>query len=96
VRDEPLVREGIVHVLAEADMDVVGAAGDATTLLDQVRRHRPDVVVTDIQCRRIAPMTGCGPHRPFTPPNPSRNNSRIRRAASAGANMPTGADEPPP
>jgi DNA-binding NarL/FixJ family response regulator len=47
--DQPLVREGIVHVLAEADMDVVAVAGDATTLLDQVRRHRPDVVVTDIQ-----------------------------------------------
>ena len=30
-------------------MDVVAVAGDATTLLDQVRRHRPDVVVTDIQ-----------------------------------------------
>jgi len=43
------VREGIVHVLTDADMDVVGVAGDATTLLDQVRRHRPDVVVTDIQ-----------------------------------------------
>src|SRR6478752_1680803 len=30
-------------------MDVVGVAGDATNLLDQARRHRPDVVVTDIQ-----------------------------------------------
>ena len=47
--DQPLVREGIVHVLAEAGMDVVGVAGDATTLLDQARGHRPDVVVTDIQ-----------------------------------------------
>jgi DNA-binding NarL/FixJ family response regulator len=47
--DQPLVREGIVHVLTEAGMDVVGAAGDVTTLLDQARRHRPDVVVTDIQ-----------------------------------------------
>jgi DNA-binding NarL/FixJ family response regulator len=47
--DQPLVREGIVHVLTEAGMDVVGVAGDATTLLDQARRHRPDVVVTDIQ-----------------------------------------------
>ena len=47
--DQPLVREGIVHVLTEAGMDVVGVAGDATTLLDQARRHCPDVVVTDIQ-----------------------------------------------
>jgi len=43
------VRAGIVHVLTEAGMDVVGVAGDATTLLDQARRHCPDVVVTDIQ-----------------------------------------------
>ena len=47
--DQPLVRAGIVHVLTEAGMDVVGVAGDATPLLDQARRHRPDVVVTDIQ-----------------------------------------------
>jgi DNA-binding NarL/FixJ family response regulator len=47
--DQPLVRAGIVHVLTEAGMDVVGVAGDATNLLDQARRHRPDVVVTDIQ-----------------------------------------------
>ena len=43
------MREGIVHVQTDAGMDVVGVAGDATTLLDQARRHRPDVVVTDIQ-----------------------------------------------
>ena len=43
------MRAGIVHVLTEAGMDVVGVAGDATNLLDQARRHRPDVVVTDIQ-----------------------------------------------
>ena len=47
--DQPLVREGIVHVLTEAGMDIVGVTGDATTLLDQARRHLPDVVVTDIQ-----------------------------------------------
>jgi DNA-binding NarL/FixJ family response regulator len=47
--DQPLVREGIVRVLADAGMDVVAVAGDATTLLDATRRHRPDVVVTDIQ-----------------------------------------------
>jgi DNA-binding NarL/FixJ family response regulator len=47
--DQPLVREGIVSVLADAGMDVVAVAEDATTLLDATRRHRPDVVVTDIQ-----------------------------------------------
>jgi DNA-binding NarL/FixJ family response regulator len=47
--DQPLVREGIVRVLADAGMDVVAVAEDATTLLDATRRHHPDVVVTDIQ-----------------------------------------------
>ena len=47
--DEPILREGIVHVLTEAGIDVVAAAGDATELQSKVRVYRPDVVVTDIQ-----------------------------------------------
>src|SRR4051794_25468532 len=47
--DEPIMREGLVHVLAEADLDVVGAAGDATDLVRKALAHRPDIVITDIQ-----------------------------------------------
>jgi DNA-binding NarL/FixJ family response regulator len=47
--DEPLVREGVVHVLREAGMEVVGVAADADDLLRKVGAHRPDVVVTDIR-----------------------------------------------
>jgi DNA-binding NarL/FixJ family response regulator len=47
--DEPLLREGIAHVLTEAGMDVVSAAGSATELQAKARAYRPDVVVTDIQ-----------------------------------------------
>jgi DNA-binding NarL/FixJ family response regulator len=47
--DEPLLREGISHVLAQAGMDVVSAAGSATELQAKARAYRPDVVVTDIQ-----------------------------------------------
>jgi DNA-binding NarL/FixJ family response regulator len=47
--DEPLVREGIVHVLQSAGFDVVGVAGDAPDLLRKAGAHKPDVVVTDIQ-----------------------------------------------
>ena len=47
--DEPILREGIVHVLTEAGIDVVSAAGDATELQAKVRAYHPDVVVTDIQ-----------------------------------------------
>jgi DNA-binding NarL/FixJ family response regulator len=47
--DQPLVREGIVHVLADSGFDVVGTAGDARELVRKARSGRPDVVVTDIQ-----------------------------------------------
>jgi DNA-binding NarL/FixJ family response regulator len=47
--DQPLVREGIVRVLEEAGLEVVGVAGDAENLLRKVGAHHPDVVVTDIQ-----------------------------------------------
>ncbi|MGZ4222710.1 MAG: response regulator transcription factor [Solirubrobacteraceae bacterium] len=47
--DEPLVREGIVHVLERAGFEVVGVAGDAPDLIRKTNAHKPDVVVTDIQ-----------------------------------------------
>ena len=47
--DEPLVREGIVHVLERAGFDVVGVAGDAPDLIRKTNAHKPDVVITDIQ-----------------------------------------------
>jgi len=47
--DDPLVREGILHVLGTAGFDVVGAAADARELVRLAKAHDPDVVVTDIQ-----------------------------------------------
>jgi DNA-binding NarL/FixJ family response regulator len=47
--DQPIVREGIVHVLQDSGFDVVGTAGDARDLIRKVRTYRPDIVVTDIQ-----------------------------------------------
>ncbi len=47
--DQPLVREGVVHVLSDAGLDVVAVAADAEDLIRKVRAHKPDVVVTDIQ-----------------------------------------------
>jgi DNA-binding NarL/FixJ family response regulator len=47
--DQPLVREGIVRVLEEAGLEVVGVAGDAEDLVRKAGAHHPDVVVTDIQ-----------------------------------------------
>jgi DNA-binding NarL/FixJ family response regulator len=47
--DQPIVREGIVHVLADSGFDVVGTAADARDLVRKAHYDRPDVVVTDIQ-----------------------------------------------
>jgi DNA-binding NarL/FixJ family response regulator len=47
--DQPIVREGIVHVLDSSGFDVVATATDASDLMGKVRVHLPDVVVTDIQ-----------------------------------------------
>jgi len=46
--DSFLLRAGVVRVLEAAGFVVVEAS-DAAELLDQVREHRPDVVVTDIR-----------------------------------------------
>jgi DNA-binding NarL/FixJ family response regulator len=47
--DQPILREGIVHILQDCGFEVVATAGDAQELVRKVRTYRPDVVVTDIQ-----------------------------------------------
>jgi DNA-binding NarL/FixJ family response regulator len=47
--DQPIVREGIVHVLEDSGFEVVGTAADARDLVRKAQLDRPDVVVTDIQ-----------------------------------------------
>ena len=46
--DQPLFREGVIHVLRESGFDVVATASDADDLVRKARSHTPDVVVTDI------------------------------------------------
>ena len=47
--DSVLLREGIVRLLEEAGMEVVGQAGDADELLRKVRAHKPDAAVVDVR-----------------------------------------------
>jgi DNA-binding NarL/FixJ family response regulator len=47
--DSVLLREGIVRILEEGDIEVVGQAGDAEDLLRKVRAHKPDVAIVDIR-----------------------------------------------
>jgi DNA-binding NarL/FixJ family response regulator len=47
--DQPIVREGIVHVLEDGGFEVVGTAENARDLVRIAGIQRPDVVITDIQ-----------------------------------------------
>jgi DNA-binding NarL/FixJ family response regulator len=47
--DSVLLRQGLVHLLADADMDVVAAVDDADQLLRAVDEHHPDICVVDIR-----------------------------------------------
>ncbi len=47
--DDVLLREGIASLLNGAGFDVVGQAGDATTLIEIVREQVPDLAVVDIR-----------------------------------------------
>ena len=47
--DTMLTREGIVRLLGDAGIDVVGEVGDAESLLRKVSLTRPDVVLVDIK-----------------------------------------------
>src|SRR5260370_32498093 len=47
--DQAFVREGIVHVLTDGGLDVVGTTEDGGDLVRMARVYGPDVVVADIQ-----------------------------------------------
>jgi DNA-binding NarL/FixJ family response regulator len=55
--DSILLREGVARLLVEAGFEVVGQAGDAEELLEQVKAHEPDVAIVDI---RMPPDTDGG------------------------------------
>jgi DNA-binding NarL/FixJ family response regulator len=47
--DSTLLREGLVRLLEEADIEVVGQARDADELMLKVRSYSPDVAIVDIR-----------------------------------------------
>jgi DNA-binding NarL/FixJ family response regulator len=47
--DSTLLREGVVRLLEEAGLEVVGQAGDGEELLRKVRAHKPDVALVDVR-----------------------------------------------
>ena len=50
VDDHPVVREGIRHMLmTQADIDVVGEAGNGREAIDMITAEQPDVALMDLQ-----------------------------------------------
>jgi DNA-binding NarL/FixJ family response regulator len=50
VDDHPVFREGIAALLADqADMALIGEAGNGREAIEQFRTHRPDVTLMDLQ-----------------------------------------------
>ncbi|GII75137.1 DNA-binding response regulator [Sphaerisporangium rufum] len=47
--DSVLLREGLVRLLADGDIETVAAAGDGPGLVAAVREHRPDLAVVDVR-----------------------------------------------
>jgi DNA-binding NarL/FixJ family response regulator len=47
--DSVLLREGIVRLLEEAGLEVVGQAGDGEELMRKARAHKPDIAIVDIR-----------------------------------------------
>lgn len=46
--DHAIVAEGVARLLADNDFDVVGSVRDGQALVDEAKRLRPDVIVTDL------------------------------------------------
>ncbi|MGG2396848.1 response regulator [Pseudomonas sp. SH1-B] len=54
IDDHPILREGIAAVIAnQADIELVGEAGDGAEALECFRRLRPDVTLMDLQMPRV-------------------------------------------
>jgi len=47
--DSVLLRDGVVRLLEDADIEVVAAVGDGDALLVAVDAHRPDLALVDVR-----------------------------------------------
>lgn len=90
--DHPLLREGIAAVLAaQADIELVGEAGDGIEALDCFRRLHPDVTLMDLQMPRmngieaIQAIRGEYPHARIAILTTYRGDVRALHAIQAGA-----------
>ena len=59
--DHAMVRSGLRRVLeSERDLRVVAEAGDVPTTIEETRRHRPDLVMLDLNMRGVLTLPAIG------------------------------------
>ena len=52
--DHPLLRDGVAGLMADQpDMELVGEASNGREAIDQFRKHRPDIILLDLQMPEI-------------------------------------------
>jgi DNA-binding NarL/FixJ family response regulator len=88
--DHPFVRAGVRASLEAADFEVVAEAGDATTAVDAVAQHRPDLALLDINMpgSGIRAARAIAEHHPDTAIvmlTVSHNEDDLFQALQAGA-----------
>ena len=86
--DSILLREGLVRLLEEAGLEVVGQAGDAEELLRKVRAHKPDVAVVDVRMPPTHTDEGLRAAREIRAELPERRRARalpVRRGSPTPA-----------
>jgi DNA-binding NarL/FixJ family response regulator len=47
--DAVMLREGLIRLLADEDIETVATSGDGTGLVDAVRENRPDLAIVDVR-----------------------------------------------
>ena len=53
--DHPLLRDGVAGLMADQpDMELVGEASNGRETIDLFRKHRPDIVLLDLQMPEIS------------------------------------------
>lgn len=53
--DHPLLRDGVAGLMADQpDMELVGEASNGRETIDQFRKHRPDIILLDLQMPEIS------------------------------------------
>ncbi|MEX0937534.1 MAG: response regulator transcription factor [Pirellulales bacterium] len=89
--DHEVVRTGLASLLAGADIEIVAEAGGGNEAVQQVREHRPDVVLLDIRMAdgdglaALETIVEQSPHTKVVMLSTYDNPTYIARAVALGA-----------